>query len=68
MQPRAKKVNNGDYLSDTDPEEYADILPFSSFTQQEKETHLKKLWRSTHNLASVCAQLLIQKEAIMTKI
>ena len=48
-------VKVDDYLSDTDPDEFANVIPFASFTQQEKEKHLLKLWKTAINLAHTCA-------------
>ena len=58
----------GNYLSDTDPEEYVDYPMLNQLEDEDRESRLLKLWRSCFNCSIGVAIMLKQKEAVITKI
>ena len=58
----------GNYLSDTDPEEYAYYQKLIDLSRHDRETRILKLWRSCFNCSIGVAIMLKQKEAVITKI
>ena len=64
---QAKERTIKNYLSDTDEEKYATHpkLPQDPAARKEK---ILRLWRTAYNCAFGVAILLIQKEAVITKI
>ena len=58
----------GNYLSDTDVEEYVNYPRLLDLTRENREARILKLWRSCFNCSIGVAIMLKQKEAVITKI
>ena len=67
--PKVDKGNvDHDYLSASDDDEKIGRVPLRNLSRQEREVHIKRLWRTCYNFSLGAAIMTLQAKALMAKI